>query len=51
MATAGELRAEVARIRAFAQAVTDAETLAALQELIDELEARARALEPDGDLP
>lgn len=45
MKTTVEMRDEAARIRAFALTVTDAETLAALQEMIDELETRALALE------
>jgi len=47
MATAANLRAEASRIRAFALTVTDADTLAALQEMAEELEARARKAEED----
>jgi hypothetical protein len=44
MASAAELRAEAQRIREFAVTVTDEEVLAEIQEMILELERRARAL-------
>jgi hypothetical protein len=44
MTTASDLRAEAQRMREFASGVTDAEVRAEIQELIDELERRARQL-------
>ena len=44
METPGTLRAEVQRLRVFALTVMDSATLAEIQELIDELELRARKL-------
>ena len=49
MSTAAELRAEVERLRAFALSVTDSDVLQGIQEMVEELERRARALE-DGDV-
>jgi hypothetical protein len=45
MKSAGELRVEASRMRAFALDVTDAEALAEIHSLIVELEARAHRLE------
>jgi hypothetical protein len=44
MTSAAELRAEAQRIREFALTITDEEVLAEIQEMILELERRARAL-------
>ena len=44
MATAGEFRAEAARMREFMRTVTDLEILAELEMIIAEWERRARAL-------
>lgn len=43
MATAAELRAEVARLRALLREMSDPATEAAIMDLIDELESRAKA--------
>ena len=45
MKTAGDYRAEAERVRELAKVVTESSLLEAIQELIDELEARARELE------
>jgi hypothetical protein len=42
MKTAAQLRAEAARLRAFALHVTDPEVLAEVQAMVAELERRAR---------
>ena len=48
MAKAASLRAEAERIRKMAQGFTDPHVLAEMQDLIDELEGRARTLD-NGD--
>ena len=45
MKTAGDYRAEAERLRGLAATVTDPQALKAMQDLIEELEARARELE------
>ena len=45
MKTAGELRAEAQHLRDLARNFSDRHLLERLQEMIDELEARARELE------
>jgi hypothetical protein len=45
MQTAGELRAEAEHWRAVARRVGDPELLEAIQEFIEELEARAREID------
>ena len=45
MKTAGELRVEAERWRDIARGVTDSNLREAIQELIEELEARAREME------
>lgn len=45
MKTAGELCAEAQHLREVARSVSDPDLLAQIQELIEELEARARELE------
>ena len=45
MKTAGEFRAEAERLREVAKDVTDSTVLRAINEQIEELEARARELE------
>jgi len=45
MKTAGELRADAKRWRDVARSATDPDLLEMIQELVEELEARARELE------
>jgi hypothetical protein len=49
MADAAALRAEVQRLRTLARGVWDEQALAAIEELIDELETRAREADDDGN--
>lgn len=44
MTTAGDYRAEAARLRELEKDATDPEALKALRDMIEELEAEARAL-------
>jgi hypothetical protein len=46
MKTVDEMREDIARMRACLLGETDAEMLAALQDMIDELETRVRAVGP-----
>jgi|HubBroStandDraft_2_1064218.scaffolds.fasta_scaffold5233772_1 hypothetical protein len=48
MKTAAELRGEAERLRQFAKTMTDHQVLETIQELIDELERRARRLDEAG---
>jgi hypothetical protein len=48
MATAMELRAEGARLREFARAVTDSDVCAEINAMIAELVRRARSMENGG---
>ena len=48
MATAAELRAEAARMRAFALTVTDPEVLAEIHAMVEEWELRARQQDNGG---
>jgi hypothetical protein len=48
MATATELRDEAARLRSMLGRVTNPEELAAIQEMIDELEGRAKETDNGG---
>lgn len=45
MNTAGDYRAEAERLRELTKDMTDPEALAAMRDMIEELEARARDLE------
>lgn len=45
MKTAGDFRAEADRLRELARSVIDPDALTALQDMIEELEARARELD------
>jgi hypothetical protein len=49
MKTAAELRAEAERLRQFAETMADDQVVATVQELIDELECRARELDDADD--
>jgi hypothetical protein len=48
MATAAELRAEAARLRAILGGVGDADVSAAIRAMIDELESRAKETDNGG---
>ena len=48
MKTAAELREEAERLRQSARTMTDPQVLETVQELIDELQCRARRLEEAG---
>ena len=48
MATAAELRAEVAHLRAILRGVSDPDASAAIRAMIDELESRAKELDNGG---
>jgi hypothetical protein len=48
MALAAELRAEAARLRELLRAVSDPAASAAIMEMIDELEGRAKAMDNGG---
>jgi hypothetical protein len=51
MATAAELRAEAARMRDFAQSITDPEILAEINLVIEEWERRVRRMDNGGTTP
>jgi hypothetical protein len=48
MKTSSELRAEVVRLRQFALGITDKQVMETVQELVHEIEDRARRLDQAG---